>query len=138
MYERKLRVRSCGVLVENDSILLVNLHSPVINKPIWTVPGGGVEFGETTRDAVEREFKEETGLEVRALEILHINELIENQYHAIEFYYKVEKITSDIKVGSDPERDENRQIITDVRYFKLSEIDNLNIAPEFLKNLAIL
>lgn len=138
MYEGKLRVRSCGVLVENDSILLVNLHSPVINKPIWTVPGGGVEFGETTRDAVEREFKEETGLEVRALEILHINELIENQYHAIEFYYKVEKITSDIKVGSDPERDENRQIITDVRYFKLSEIDNLNIAPEFLKNLAIL
>lgn len=138
MYERKLRVRSCGVLVENDSILLVNLHSPVINKPIWTVPGGGVEFGETTRDAVEREFKEETGLEVRALEILHINELIENQFHAIEFYYKVEKITSDIKVGKDPERDENRQIITDVRYFKLSEIDNLNIAPEFLKNLAIL
>lgn len=137
MYEGKLRVRSCGVLIEKQSILLLNLHSPVTNTAIWTVPGGGVQFKETTREAVEREFKEETGLTVKAKELLHINELNESNFHAIEFYYKVEKLSSDIILGSDPERDEDDQIITDVRYFKLSELGDLNIAPEFLKNLAI-
>lgn len=36
----------------------------------WTFPGGGVEEGETLDQAVVREVKEETGLDVRTIRLL--------------------------------------------------------------------
>lgn len=47
---------------ENDRILLTRLTYPEIKAGHWTLPGGGIDFGESPAEAVLRELTEETGL----------------------------------------------------------------------------
>lgn len=49
-------------LDEAGRILLARLTYPEIAAGSWTLPGGGLEFGEMPTDAVLRELTEETGL----------------------------------------------------------------------------
>lgn len=56
-------VRVYGFLTNPQGQLLVS--DEIIKGKFYTkLPGGGLEFGEGTRDCLQREFKEETGLEV--------------------------------------------------------------------------
>jgi len=53
----------------------------------YTVPGGHIELGETAEDAIVREVKEETGLDVRPTKLLLIQEAIyPKDYHKHEHY----------------------------------------------------
>ena len=45
----------------DDRILLVRFVFPG-GRTLWATPGGGIEVGESTEDAVRRELAEETGL----------------------------------------------------------------------------
>ncbi len=59
-----LRIRPAAraiVLDPDDRILLVRFVFPG-GRTFWATPGGGIEVGETTEDAVRRELAEETGL----------------------------------------------------------------------------
>lgn len=52
-------------MIQRDGeILLSRLASHLVGGEQWTLPGGGIDFGEDPRDAVVREVHEETGLEV--------------------------------------------------------------------------
>ena len=56
-------VRVYGILIDSNKRLLVS--DEFIRGNYFTkFPGGGLEFGEGTRDCLKREFKEETGLDV--------------------------------------------------------------------------
>jgi 8-oxo-dGTP diphosphatase len=56
-------VRVYGILMDRNKRLLVS--DEFIRGNYFTkFPGGGLEFGEGTRDCLKREFKEETGLDV--------------------------------------------------------------------------
>ena len=60
--QRRQRLAAYAVICRPGSILLVRLARRVSPQPRWTLPGGGVEFGEHPREAVVREVMEETGL----------------------------------------------------------------------------
>ncbi|MGP5672913.1 MULTISPECIES: NUDIX hydrolase [Brachybacterium] len=59
-------VRVCAYVVSrrDGAILLAHQVSPGPAYGMWTLPGGGAEFGEHPRDAAVREVREETGCEV--------------------------------------------------------------------------
>src|SRR5438045_9107259 len=53
-----------GVIRRGDEVLLVRQQGLSDAAPIWALPGGVVEAGETLVEALIREVCEETGLEV--------------------------------------------------------------------------
>ncbi|HEV2378394.1 MAG TPA: NUDIX hydrolase [Terriglobia bacterium] len=70
------RVGVGGIVVHNGHALLVRRgREPLKGK--WSIPGGLVEVGEELQKAVQREIKEETGLDVDALEVVGVFERIQ-------------------------------------------------------------
>jgi len=53
-----------GVIKKNDKYLLTKRKSPKKEWNKWQFPGGGLEFFENLEQAVKREIKEETNLEI--------------------------------------------------------------------------
>ena len=70
---RERRVGAYG-LCDDDrgNVLLVQLARGH-NQGRWTLPGGGIDFGERPVEAVVREAREETGLDVEVVELLDVD-----------------------------------------------------------------
>ena len=135
-YKGRVRVRVNGLLVDEqaETLLMVKMRSPVTNSLVWLPPGGGVEFGETVRECLVREFREETGLEIDVGALRHINELVDPPFHAIEFYFDVRRRSGELKLGNDPEHSSGDQILEDLQFIPFSKFSRLPIAPDFLQN----
>ena len=58
-----------GIIIREGKILLVERR---YHPKGWALPGGFVEYGESTDDAVKREINEETGLIVNDVELLQV------------------------------------------------------------------
>lgn len=121
-YGNRVRLRVSGICIENDKILLVGHKMPGHQEAFWAPPGGGIQFGETARVGLEREFLEETGLKVCVGEMLLLNEFIGPPLHAIEIFFKIEGYTGTLNKGTDPEFSDSDQIIQQVRFMRLDEI----------------
>lgn len=67
-----VHIVSVGGLIENEEGKILLIKSPARG---WEIPGGQVEMGETITDALKREVKEETGvdIEVGDLKAVHSN-----------------------------------------------------------------
>lgn len=64
----RTRVSAYAVVVHADRLLLTRLSdgSPIFEPGLWHLPGGGIEHGEQPVEALARELREETGLELGA------------------------------------------------------------------------
>ncbi len=71
----------CGAFIINDKgELLLQLRNKAPEKEYWSIPGGRVELFETFEEAVKREVKEETGVEVEVISLLGIcDHIIKNE-----------------------------------------------------------
>ncbi|MFA7717564.1 MAG: NUDIX hydrolase [Candidatus Absconditabacterales bacterium] len=73
------------ILNEKQEVLLCHRR----DYDVWNLPGGGVEIGETPRDAVIREVKEETTLHVKIKELLGIYGKAEKDEIVFQFICEV-------------------------------------------------
>ena len=96
---RLTRVAGYAVCVdESDRILLARLTYPEIKAGHWTLPGGGIDFGEAPSDAVLRELTEETGLTGEVISLAHVASWVRrgpvsgglaDDFQAIQVIYRV-------------------------------------------------
>jgi 8-oxo-dGTP diphosphatase len=122
----RIRIRVCGVLVEEGKILLAEHLGLGPKGRLLIPPGGGLEFGEDIFGCLKREYKEETGLEIEVDNLLFVNEFIKKPLHAIELFYRVRRVSGELIVGFDPELDLEAQIIKEVRFYSHKELLNLD------------
>ena len=124
-YGNRIRVRVCGVCIQEGKILLLNHIGIRENADFWCPPGGGLQFGETIEECLKREFLEETNTEILVGKFLTVNEFVNPPLHAIELFYEVEIIKGIPQKGIDPEMEE--QIISDLRWFSFEEVKGLSV-----------
>ncbi len=87
-------------LVERDGRFLLVKEMMESGTEKWIIPGGTVEFGESLEDALIREMKEETNLDVEIERFLDFKEIIRTQfdYHTVIFFFLVRAKNSGIKL----------------------------------------
>lgn len=124
VYGNQVRVRVCGLCVHNNQFLMVN-HAGLSDKNFWSPPGGGIKPGETAADALSREFYEETGITIRVGEFKFVCEFIRDPLHAIELFFIADYISGEVITGHDPEMNNIKQIIQDVKWLTPQQIMDL-------------
>ena len=109
---------------EEKRVLLIRRGTaPLLGE--WSLPGGVLECGETLREAVVREAREETGLVVETDEMLGVYERVIRgdegrvRYHYVLIDFLCRPVAGDLKAGSDA---------ADVRWFTRDELPALNLA----------
>lgn len=113
------QVRVGGLLVREGTLLLA-AHRGLLPEgaPFWSPPGGGWIFGESLREALRREFLEETGLAVRAGRLLHLHEFRQGELQALELFFEVlpDDPSAHPHLGHDPEHPPQQQLLTELAW----------------------
>ena len=111
---------------ESGRILLCRIAPSVAAGQIWTLPGGGLEFGEAPETAVVRELAEESGYQGEVVGLADVTDRVltdsegGGRMHAIRIVYRVRVI------GGDP-RDEIDGSTDTCAWFTLEEASQLNL-----------
>lgn len=124
-----MKIRITAVVLRNDNILLVEQN--VDNARDWSLPGGGLEEGETLEDGIVRELIEETGITVKVKELLYLCDYIRNDRHVVHMTFLAEAPNYEIGETT-PGLDENP--IKSIAYVPIDEIEAYGFSKKF-KNL---
>jgi mutator protein MutT len=115
-----------AIILHGDHILLVRRANPPLQGE-WSIPGGLVEVGETTREAVIREVQEETGLQIEPVKLVEVFERILRdkselvQYHFVLVDYLCRIVSGEPRACSD---------VSELRWAKIEELDGLKVSSE--------
>lgn len=89
-----IRPLALGVILKGGKILAVREFDRKKNETFYRLIGGGIEFGETGKDALKREFTEELGVEINVKKRLGVLENLftfeDQQGHEICLLYSME------------------------------------------------
>lgn len=100
-------------------------HKMSDEREFWSVPGGGMNYGQSAPDNLKREFLEETRLKVKVGKYLCVHEFLQPPLHAMEHFFEVELIDGNPVLGFDPELGKNEQILLDLRWMSFAELKTI-------------
>jgi ADP-ribose pyrophosphatase YjhB (NUDIX family) len=105
-----------AIVIDGDGrVLLVRRGRPP-GEGLWSLPGGKVEMGERLADAVVREVREETGLEVACGRLVEVVERMGDGWHYVILDYRCEPRGGTLRAGDD---------VSDARWVTRAELDAL-------------
>ncbi len=120
----KLTRAGQGILLDGESVLLCGNRWYADKPLVWTLPGGRSEEGEGIEQTLIREFKEETGLEIRATALAYVAEARSSVHKQIYLNcaFFVERISGVVSHGAD-------LAVEDLRFVPISELHLYIPAP---------
>lgn len=130
--------RSTGVLIQNGNILIQR----GIDDVDFALPGGHVAWGETSAEALIREFKEEIGVDIIINRLIWVEETFwkwgKRDAHTICHYHLVSlkdpsQIPSD-RIFKSLDSDESRLIFQWIDLKQLKNLKDIIVYPLFLKD----
>ncbi len=118
-------IRAYAIIIESGQMLLCRLSEDSLDPGLWTLPGGGGEFGESPEETCHREVLEETGLQVklepRPWVISKLWENPDSRINSVRFFYLAKVVGGDLRAEINGS--------TDVaEWVPLSELPNLWLA----------
>lgn len=126
-------VRTVGILVKDGKIFVQRDR----DGSEYALPGGHVKIGETTADGLVREYREETGAEIKVGKLLWTEECFwewnGTQAHNIAFYYLIELADSyDIPdTGEFVSHKDNCNVV--LGWMPIERLAGVTIYPDFIK-----
>lgn len=105
--ENSRPVATVGALIFHEGeVLMIQTHKW---SDKWGIPGGKIRRGETALQALSREITEETGLEVRDLEFVMVQDCIDSQEfmrpaHFLLLNYTAQSDAHDVRLNDEAER----------------------------------
>ncbi|MCU5586491.1 NUDIX hydrolase [Bacillus cereus] len=124
--ENVMQVRVTGILIEGEKVLLVKQKVASRN---WSLPGGRVENGETLEEAMSREMREETELEVKIKKLLYVCDKPDASPSLLHITFLLEKIEGEITLPSN-EFDHNP--IHDVQMVPIKDLSQYGFSETFI------
>ena len=127
-----------GVVIDNGRALLIRRASEPLRGE-WSIPGGMLELGETLEQGVARELLEETGLQIRVLELIEVFERIvyapnggsagddgpeRPRFHYVIADYLCERVSGEHAAASD---------VTDVVFANEEDLDKFRLTETALR-----
>ena len=137
--EGHFKFRVSGTVCHKDKYLFVQMN----DNPFYCLPGGHVELGENTEDAILREMEEELGFPVKILRFVGIAQNFfegkdKKPFHELAFYYVVEAQNENDLTLNDYFRLENDKGFMQRLNFKwmtLEEATNVDFRPSFILDM---
>lgn len=116
-----------AIAIEDGKILLIKRGRPPYAGK-WSVPGGKLLFGESIAEAIVREMREETGLDVEVGPYAGILESInaEGEWHYVIVDHLVRIVGGELGPNDDA---------ADARWFPVDEVATLDVTPLLIESL---
>jgi len=115
---------TAGGIVFNGASVLLAQRNKEPNKDRWSLPGGAIELGETARQAIEREVREECGIVVQAGEVVQVLDILQRdsagtlRFHYVVIDFLCKYVSGELSAGDDA---------ANVRWVPPGEFDALNV-----------
>ncbi|HOJ32008.1 MAG TPA: NUDIX hydrolase [Candidatus Hydrogenedentes bacterium] len=123
-----IRIRVAPIILQDDNILLVRHVKQ--GKTYWLLPGGGVEYGESVAEALAREVKEETNLDIQVGDLVFVNDSIppDRHRHVLNLYFLAFVVGGTLRIGDDSN-------LAELRFMPLAELPHLEFYPDIRTEL---
>jgi ADP-ribose pyrophosphatase YjhB (NUDIX family) len=123
---KNFNVRVYGILIQNDAILVSDEY--IKGNKITKFPGGGLEYGEGTRDCLVREFDEELGLKIEVKDHFYTTDFyvtssFDTNSQVISIYYVVNALSElNFSVSDSAHNYENKEGAQSMRWIQIMDL----------------
>lgn len=136
--EEEFHGRTCGIIKQDNKFLIMRVNQT----SYFHIPGGHIEIGEDSEQAIIREIKEEIGCDIQETNLFAIQENFwkrnNKNCHGIEFYYIIKpKNNLEMKDYQRIEIDKGEEKLLDFKWCTQEELKDIDLRPVNIRDMLI-